>query len=189
MHIVPIAKFRGSWFDLINTGIKTFAPLAIGAMQNPGPGQVGHGCLQAQLFDSGDVAACIDSLSVQMRQIDAQVGIAEPQSILDAATAMLAALNNSAYFDQTSRNENLAYLNQAKQVLQTWIAGLPARLTGNTPVQPIVTVDSKGQPIMTQVPSSIGTGLVSSGEFISGVPNLLLVGGAGLVLMLLLLKR
>lgn len=179
------AKVGGIFDDLIHAfqvGVGAYGQIN----QQGGGGQQGAAapCSSAHMSDSGLIAGCIDHLASQYHQLEAAG--ASVNDLLQAATAILAELNNDQRFAQ---NSNDPYLAQAKAVMAHTIQvlrsqGAVTTATGGGATTTVTTIGANGQPVTTVVP------VAGSAPLISGIPNqYLLIGAAGLVGAYLLLKR
>lgn len=157
-----------NWNQIFSQGINAIAPLVIGAVA-PHPGAGGHPTCQ------------LDATFAAFHQIEAQIGQVPNANILAAMNAIKNdVLNNPAH-----NICDAAYLAQCKAVithsLQVYTAQLGGGGSGIT-TPPIVVAGPGGVPI-------IQPGTTSANEFVQGVPNIYLLGGAGLLLLAVAVLR
>ena len=171
-----IPKFSGGLFDVIQTGLQTGLPLALGALKKtpkaPKP------CTLQNVYTQGEVALCLGQIWDQWNQITAGANAADRKA---TAQAILAILNDRAKWKTPLETaEANTYFNNTKAVFEreaATVVDVPATSgSGN--------VTGSG----TQAGQQAGSQTVNV-PVVGQIDQKILLYGAGAVILALVLTR
>lgn len=165
-------KFSGGLFDVIQTGLNTGLPLALGALKKqpkaPKP------CTLQNVYTQGEVALCLGQIWDQWNQITAGASAADRKA---TAQAILTILNDSSKWKLPLETaEANTYFNNTKAAFEKEAAAVVETGSGN--------VTGSG----AQAGQQAGSGTVTL-PVVGQIDQKILLYGAGAVIIALLLSR
>jgi predicted extracellular nuclease len=169
---------------LLDSIIKAGSSLAPQVLQMFGGGNSSAAGGQAKGLAA--ISAFCNQVIAGLNQILASAPNIPQTDAISGANQLVATLSNSSLVYQAKNGKDGAALAKAKTDAAAIVAQIAAKYTA---VAPVTVTDVTGGQLVTSTQTATVTGAgVASGEFVAGVPNIVLIGGAGVVLLLLLKK-